>query len=262
MMVGRKYISKYLVSTNPAIGDFLTAYPSTLMAEGKFIRVPLLDGANSDEGSSFGANGLDNETAIFNNLLFYRSYAITPKTARKLLELYPNDPANQPPYYIKEPTIFPNKGLQWRRDAAITGDLVMISGRRKFCELYTQAGQAVYSYRFDTPLWNAAVTDGAKHFVNVVFSFQNISGALGPVPKYQNYADLSHNIGKAYISFAHDHDPNSSRGRNSTLPHWPRYNLRKPQNMVLNANRTYVEDDTWRKKEIDFINSVAREILA
>lgn len=32
---------------NPLIdGDFLTAYPSTLMAEGKFIRIPLLIGAN------------------------------------------------------------------------------------------------------------------------------------------------------------------------------------------------------------------------
>jgi hypothetical protein len=72
----------------------------------------------------------------------------------------------------------------------------MVAGRRKFCELYTKARMPVYSYRFDTPLWNAAVTDGAKHFVNVVFSFQNISGALGPLPQYQNYTNLSRNIGK------------------------------------------------------------------
>ncbi|KAH6691142.1 Alpha/Beta hydrolase protein [Leptodontidium sp. MPI-SDFR-AT-0119] len=247
---------------NPLIdGDFLTAYPSTLMAQGKFIRLPMLNGANSDEGSNFGVSGLDNETAIFNNLLYYRSYAIPPNTARRLLELYPNDPANQPPYYIKNATIFPNKGLQWRRSAAIAGDIVMISGRRKFCELYTAAGQSVYSYRFDTPLWNAAVTDGARHFDNVVFSFQNISGALGPLPKYQNYTNLSHNIGKAYISFVHDHNPNTSRG-NSTLPHWPKYDLDTPQNMVLNSNQTYVEPDTWRKEGIDFINTISREILA
>ena len=137
----------------------------------------------------------------------------------------------------------------------------MISGRRKFCELYTDAGQPVYSYLFDTPLWNAAVTDGARHFDNVVFSFQNISGALGPLPKYQNYTNLSHNIGRAYISFVNDHNPNTSRG-NSTLPYWPKYDLKKPTNMVLNSNKTYVEADTWRKEGIDFINSVAREILA
>ncbi|TVY88790.1 Lipase [Lachnellula willkommii] len=243
-------------------GDFLTAYPSTLSVEGKFIHVPLLIGANSDEGTSFGVSGLDNETAIFNNLLIYRSYAISPPTARKLLELYPNDPANEPPYCITNATIFPSKGLQWRRDAAIAGDIVMISGRRKVCEEYTKGGMNVFSYRFDTPLWNAAVTAGAQHFTNVVFSFQeNISGALGPLPQYQQYTDLSRNIGKAYISFVNDRNPNTGRG-NSTLPYWPKYDLGAPENMVLNSNGSYVEDDTFRKEGIDFINSIDRELLA
>jgi len=231
------------------------------MTQGKFIHIPLLIGANSDEGTSFGVSGLDNETAIFNNLLVYRAYAISPPTARKLLELYPNNPAQEPPYHIKNATIFPNKGLQWRRDCAIAGDIVVISGRRKTCEEFTAAGLSVFSYRFDTPLWNAAVTAGAQHFVNVVFSFQNISVNLGPLPKFQNYTDLSHNIGKAYISFVNDRDPNTSRG-NSTLPHWPRYDLLTPQNLVLNSNGTFVEDDTFRKEGIAFINTISRELLA
>ncbi|CCD51981.1 similar to lipase (secreted protein) [Botrytis cinerea T4] len=258
-------------------GDFLTDYPSSLTPQGKFIKVPLLIGANSDEGASFGVSGLDNETAIFNNLLVYRAsnaYALSPPTARKLLELYPNDPANEPPYYITNATIFPSKGLQWRRSAAIAGDLVMISGRRKLCEVYAAASQSVYSYRFDTFLWNAAVTDGVKHFVNVVFSFQNISGALGPLPQYQSYLDLSQNIGKAYISFVNYHDPNalsnsslstisnSTSSTGTNLPHWPLYNKDTPKNMVLNSNKTFVEDDTWRKEGIDFINwgGVDREL--
>jgi cholinesterase len=247
---------------NPMVdGDFLTAYPSTLMSVGKFIHIPLLIGANSDEGTSFGVSGLDNETAIFNNLLVYRAYAISPPTARTLLELYPNDPAHEPPYYITNATIFPSKGLQWRRDCAIAGDLVMISGRRKTCEEFTRAGLPIFSYRFDTPLWNAAVSTGVAHFVNVVFSFQNISGALGPLPEYENYTALSHNIGKAYVSFVNDLNPNTSKG-NSTLPFWPRYDLATPQNMVLNSNTTYVESDTFRKEGIAFMNSIDRELLA
>ncbi|KAF5872377.1 putative carboxylesterase family protein [Botrytis fragariae] len=257
-------------------GDFLTDYPSSLTPQGKFIKIPLLIGANSDEGTSFGVAGLDNETAIFNNLLVYRAsnaYALSPPTARKLLELYPNDPANEPPHYITNATIFPSKGLQWRRSAAIAGDLVMISGRRKLCEIYAAASQSVYSYRFDTFLWNAAVTDGAKHFVNVVFSFQNISGALGPLPQYQSYLDLSKNIGKAYISFVNYHDPNllsnsslstisNGTSINPNLPYWPLYNKDAPKNMVLNSNKTFIEDDTWRKEGIDFINwgGVDREL--
>ncbi|KAI9649548.1 hypothetical protein NHQ30_002128 [Ciborinia camelliae] len=247
---------------NPMVdGDFLTDYPSNLTPQGKFIKVPLLIGANSDEGSSFGVSYLDNETAIFNNLLVYRAsnaYAISPPTARKLLDLYPNDPANEPPYYITNATIFPEKGLQWRRDAAIAGDLVIIAGRRK----------PVYSYRFDSPYWNATISDGVKHFVNVAFSFQNISGALGPLPQYQSYQDLSRNIGKAYVSFVNWRDPNVlSNTTNATssetpLPNWPLYDKDAPKNMVLNSNKTYVEDDTWRKEGIDFINwgGVGREL--
>lgn len=90
---------------------------------------------------------------------------------------------------------------------------------------------------------------------------ENISGALGPLPKYQQYTDLSRNIGKAYISFVNDQNPNTGRG-NSTLPFWPKYELGAPKNMVLNSNVTYVEDDTFRKEGIDFINSIDRELLA
>lgn len=55
---------------NPTVdGNFLTAYPSTLMNEDKFIKVPLLVGANSDEGISFSVHGLNNATAIFDSFM-------------------------------------------------------------------------------------------------------------------------------------------------------------------------------------------------
>ena len=51
---------------NPTVdGNFLTAYPSTHMSEDKFIKVPLLVGANSDEGIGFNVHGFNNATAIF-----------------------------------------------------------------------------------------------------------------------------------------------------------------------------------------------------
>ena len=57
---------------NPIVDeDFLTAYPSTLMSEGKFIKVPLLVGANSDEGVSFGVHALNITTATFNSLMVW-----------------------------------------------------------------------------------------------------------------------------------------------------------------------------------------------
>lgn len=259
--------SNYSETWNPIVdGDFLTAYPSTLAAAGKFVHIPILMGSNTDEGVSFSTTGLDNATAIFNNLLYWRDYALSPPSIRTLLDLYPNIPSEEPPYNRSGNLTYPSYGLQWRRDAAIGGDMVIIGQRRKTCKEYVKGGISnVYSYRFDTPLWNASAPISVPHFVNVVFSFQNISGALGPLPEYQSYLDLSHSIGRAYASFVSTHQPNGvpGLGGNVTgLPEWPKYTLENPQNVVLNSNGSYVEADTWREEGIAFINSISRELLA
>ncbi|KAF0321083.1 carboxylesterase [Colletotrichum asianum] len=254
---------------NPLVdGDFLTGYPSQLIREGKYVKVPLLTGANSDEGINFNPNSPkpDTEQNLLNGFMFWRSYALSPPTIRRLFELYPNDPCTQPPHSIWNCSVYPAKGLQWRQGASIGGDLVMISGRRKMCELY--AGQPVYSYRFDQRLWNRAELDGVQHFDNVAFSFQNISGLLGPSPEYDSHLELARGIGQAYVRFVNDLDPNAKAGnvtkRDGLLPYWPKYDLAAPKNLVLNASNSFVEDDTWRKEGIEYINSyeVARELLA
>ncbi|KAH8881217.1 carboxylesterase [Thozetella sp. PMI_491] len=247
---------------NPLIdGELWSDYPSVLAAQQKFRKVPVLIGTNSDEGCTFATQGVDNETALFQAFLNYRHYAIQPGMARRLLDLYPDDPANQPPYYLNpNPVVFPEKGLLWRRAAAISGDLVMIAGRRRVAEQFTAAGAPVYSYRFDTLGYGQNPNYGVGHFQNVAFSFQNISGDLGPLPQYASYKVLSENIGRAYISFVNDHDPNTSRGTGSTLPVWPRYDLGGPKNIVLDANGSYIEDDTYRREGMEFMNSVAADL--
>ncbi|KAI1631563.1 lipase [Biscogniauxia mediterranea] len=253
---------------NPLLdGDFLTGYPSQLMAKDNYIKVPLLIGANTDEG--FAISGTPNtESDIFNSMFTWRSYALTPPTVRKLLELYPDDPCHEPPYAITNCTRNPSRGLMWRRAAAIGGDLVIISGRRRMSELYTRAGMPVYSYRFDQRPWNTPEWDGVKHFFNVAYSFQNISGELGPSPEYDSHALLAKAIGQAYINFVHNLDPNKvspqvDRGE-MLLPTWPVYDLDTPRNMVLNATKIWVEQDTWRKDGIAFMMTpeVARELLS
>ncbi|KAH7065374.1 carboxylesterase [Macrophomina phaseolina] len=251
---------------NPIVdGDFLTAYPSDLSANGTFIKVPLITGANTDEGTSFSIRNLANATALATSLLSWRNYALSPPTIRTLLSLYPDDTTTpKPPYHVPASEPFANYGAQWRRSAAIGGDLVMVAQRRKMAETYAAASQAVYSYRFDTPLWNASAATGANHFANVVFSFQNISGALGP---YESYKELSFGIGRAYANFVATGDPNGVGGEadgKPQLPEWPRYEVGAPKNLVLNANESFVEEDTWRREGIAFINSreVSRELLS
>ncbi|OJD34367.1 carboxylesterase family protein [Diplodia corticola] len=253
---------------NPLVdGDFLTAYPSDLRAEGSFVKVALLTGANTDEGTSFSLKyNLDNDTALANSLLSWRNYALSPPTVRRLLALYPDDATTpKPPFHVAPSEPFAQYGTQWRRSGAIGGDLVMVAQRRGMAEAYAAAEQDVWSYRFDTPLWNAPAATGANHFCNVVFSFQNISGALGPYPSYK---ELSLGIGRAYANFVATGDPNGRTNGTgeavAALPHWPKYELAAPVNMVLIANGSFVEDDTWRKEGIAYINThgVLRELLS
>lgn len=249
---------------NPLIdGDFLTGYPSQLMAQGKYIKVPLITGANTDETFAITIPTVPNtEQDIFNDIFFWRSYSLTPPTVRKLFDLYPNDPCYEPPYAITNCSVNVARGLQWRRAAAIGSDLVIIAQRRQMAELYTAASLPVYSYRFDQRIWSGAEWDGVKHFENVAFSFQNISGLLGPSPEYDNHRKLARAVGEAYVHFVNELDPNG-KGEGGLLPTWPVYELEAPKNMVLNATVSWVEDDTWRKEGIDFINTpeVSKEML-
>ena len=130
------------------------------------------------------------------------------------------------------------------------------------CEYYTRVGQNVWSHRFDTPLWNASAPVSVPHFVNVVPLFQNISGALRPLPQYQSYKDLSTNIGQAYVSFVREGGPNAGKAKAGGLASWPKYSLGTLTNMVLNSNGSFVEAFMWRKEGIAFINSISRELLA
>lgn len=260
------YDARQSLTWNPIVdGDFLTGYPASQLAPaGKYVKVPLLIGTNTDEGVGFSIRGANTTKDLFNALLNWRNYVLSPPSINTLLELYPDNPAAGTPEHLETNQTFPSYGLQWRRSGSIGGDLVMHSGRRKMSEQYSRAGvRNIYSYRFDTPLWNANVATlpagGVKHFDNVVFSFQNISGALGPLPGYQHYKAHATTIGKAYAAFVSRHNPNYN---GSVLPHWPMYEVNNPKNMVLNANGSWVEDDTWRKEGIAFINEISRELLA
>jgi hypothetical protein len=106
------------------------------------------------------------------------------------------------------------------------------------------------------------ICSGIGPAFRMVFSFQNISGALGPLPQYQSYKDLSTNIGRAYVSFVRERDPNAGKAKAGGLPNWPKYSLGAPTNMVLNSNGSFVEADMWRKEGMAFINSIPRELLA
>ncbi|KLU81104.1 lipase 2 [Magnaporthiopsis poae ATCC 64411] len=127
---------------------------------------------------------------------------------------------------------------------------------------WAAAGVPVYSYNFDVLVQGVPSWQGASHFQEVVFVFNNVDGlgygnvvpnpmAGGP-PTFPRLADL---MSRMWVSFVVSMDPNNAGIK---LPaQWPPYSLDKPQNYVFDVNGTdiaHVENDLWRAEGIDYIS--------
>lgn len=123
-------------------GDFIADYPANQLREGRVPRVPILIGANADEGSAFGTGKGPNGTGVSTDAdMRYALEGIigadAPRWAGKsvdvlvneLLAVYPDIQAVGIPSLDKFPAIVPGdevataQGLQYRRTAAVFGDL-------------------------------------------------------------------------------------------------------------------------------------------
>ncbi|KAH0283863.1 alpha/beta-hydrolase [Aureobasidium namibiae CBS 147.97] len=249
---------------NPALdGDFIARYGSEQLADGAFVHVPIIDGANSDEGVSFSPYGI-NSTADLEKYLNTTSstqWALSPDVVEGLLRVYTS---GQPDYLIPSTqelgqnvtSLGPAFGPYYRASAAYFGDEVFIANRRKTCEIWAANNVSAYSYRFN------AIPTGSSyvaHFQEVAFVFNNLNGLGYAVDPFANkssaFTELSDFMSKSWVTFVHDLNPNGYAGKNSSLPNWPVYSVDAPQNMVFDANVTsYAEPDTWRAEGIKLIS--------
>ncbi|PSK43981.1 hypothetical protein B9Z65_1698 [Elsinoe australis] len=252
---------------NPTIdGDFIARRGSEQLADGSFVKVPIIDGANSDEGTAFGPLGINTEADFVSklNTTSGRQPALPQNVIDQLLEAYPNDPTFGIPSSESlggNVTLGPPYGAQYRRSAAYFGDVTFIAGRRLTCQTWAAADIDAYCYRFNAiPAginWPTQVT----HFQEVAFVFNNLQGLGYAIPPFQNkseaYTRLSDLMSNSWASFVYDLNPNNWTGRaDYDAEDWPRYSTDNPQDFVFDANVTsYAEPDTFRARGIEIINS-------
>jgi carboxylesterase type B len=254
-------------SWNPIVdGDFIARWGSLQLADGDFVQVPIISGANTDEGTSFGPRGINSEKDFAETITDTNRSAYIPEHfVPEVLEAYPNTPDYYiPPVEEIGDYVYPNMS-QYRRSAAYAGDVVMIANRRGACEAWTAHGVDAWSYRFNTIPNGIPFTIGVTHFQEVAFVFDNTQGLgygelWGTVNPYANksesYQELGFLMSSSWASFIHDLDPNGYKGRDSATPDWPVYSNDKPENMVFDTNVTgnaFAEADTWRQEGIRFI---------
>ena len=249
-------------------GDFIQRWASIQLAEGAFVKVPILDGANTDEGTAFGPQGIDTDEEFLAYISNSSTGANVPASwAEEVLTAYPNEPEYfiPPVEEIGNFTYPASYGAEYRRTAAYAGDAIMIANRRGAVETWAANGIPAYSYRFNTIPAGLSSLTGVTHFQEVAFVFDNTQGLgydeeHGTVNPFQNktksFYDLADYMSKSWASFIYDLDPNYEITKPASAPIWPKYSLGQPQNIVWDANVTtlaFLEADTFRSEGIRWI---------
>ncbi|KAK6379059.1 hypothetical protein LTS17_006763 [Exophiala oligosperma] len=242
-------------------GDFIKGSIAQQLLDGKFVKVPILQGTNFDEGTSFGGKGI-NTTQQFLDYVMSTGPNVT--TTQTLAALYPDIPGIGIPATLDGRPTGPwaMLGKQYKRASAYGGDLSMQAPRRFASMCWASQNVSGYSYHFNVVPNGVPPQIGATHFQEVAFVFDNTAGqgynnsvAVDPFAnKPQSYDRLANIMTRMWSSFITDLDPNMN---NATDVHWPSYNLTTPQNIVFDTNDTnlmYAEDDYYRAEGIAFIS--------
>ena len=245
-------------------GDFIQGPTSAQLKSGAFVQVPIIDGANSDEGTAFGIVPM-NTRAQWNNTLQTEIgdvVTLTADQASKVLAAYPANitdgavPTNLPLSYVPDAAF----GAASRSSDAYYGDVTMIAPRRATCEAWSAFNVSAYCYRFNTIPAGIPAAVGVTHFQEVAFVFDNTDGlgySYAGVDPFEgepdSYVQLAATMSGAWGKFVATGTPGDF---------WPAY-VEGAQNWVFDANVTglgFVEDDTWRSEGIKLINSWAESV--
>ncbi|KAJ7878498.1 alpha/beta-hydrolase [Mycena olivaceomarginata] len=251
---------------NPVVdGDFIKVDPAGQVSNGEFVKVPLIVGANSDEGTAFMTRGINFDSDLVNAILARNStnYAFTSAAdVQQILQLYPDDPAQGVPIGTGDGIL--STGFQDKRSGAFFGDAVMVGPRRAFSQANAK-GAATFSYRFNQPPYHFPIDPGATHFSEVayVFNDRNNNTALPsnqPLGPRVIDAELALLMSSMWISFTHDQTPNNNLVAGA--PIWPSYGPSGGQHIMFQGfgSGSLVENDNFREAGIAFINQKTAEV--
>ncbi|KAK8113738.1 alpha/beta-hydrolase [Apiospora kogelbergensis] len=248
-------------------GDIIPNYPTELLHSGRFAHVPHLYGTNSDEGTDNAPQGPINTDADLRDYLEHGAgFGFPASAVTRIMELYPDDPAQGIPLGTGAERFADVGGWQYKRAAAIVGDVFYHAPRLEDARHYARHSPETYIYRFNTRGYvggNGSATGGGgslvpasrgvAHYTEVAFVFGNPT-YVGPWPEYKA---LSEQMQDHWIRFAYHGNPNGKG-----LPGWPRYgDGDKGLNLVLQTQGqggSCVEEDTYRLAGREYLTQWAR----
>ncbi|KAL4094134.1 hypothetical protein PRIC1_009799 [Phytophthora ramorum] len=249
-------------SFSPVIdGDYIQDTGAALLSNSKFVHVPILHGANHDEGSAFGTWGI-NSTDEY--LEYLELLGNTAEEAETLATVYPDIPEIGIPGTLHgRPPVDSLAGSQFKRVCAYAGDAYMHAPRRYTAETWAANNITSYSYVFNVLVNGLSQYVGATHFQEIAFVFYNLDGngyenavSVNPfLNEPETFSQLARVMTRMWTSFIVDQTPNNN---GVTALEWPEYTSDDPQNIVFDVNVTdlaYIEPDIYRAEAIAYLHS-------
>ncbi|KAK7414943.1 hypothetical protein QQX98_006268 [Neonectria punicea] len=235
-------------------GDFIQGNAREALLSGRFIKMPVLQGQNHDEGTALAATGINTDEQFLADVA---SRGPDNTTTHEIATLYPDVPELGIPATLegRPPASF---GLQYKRISAFVGDLIWHAPRRLTDQVLVRHNVSTWSYEFNVIPNGIPSTTGAAHFTEVAFVLYNLLGLGYSDSPFegtpQSYKDVADIISRYWVNFIVDGDPNSSE----VGPHqWPSYSLENPRIMAFDANTTdlaFPIPDTYRAEPIWYIS--------
>lgn len=240
-------------------GDLITTPGITQLAKNEFVHVPTLIGCNTDEGTGYAINTTSEFLSYWSDTRGYDN-----STSRDFSLLYPDIPKiGIPETFSGRPAV----GQQYKRVAALSGDLGQHGPRRLVSQKLAENGVEVYSYRFNVLVNGFLSIQGAQHFQEVAFTFYNTEGLgypqngnpnpLGGENK-EEYLKLAKQMSRMWLSFVVFGNPNDGVEAEG-YEYWPKYEVGERgegigKNFVFEQNVTsHAEEDLYRAEGIEYI---------
>ncbi|CAE6442106.1 unnamed protein product [Rhizoctonia solani] len=192
--------------------DFLPELPTQRVRDGKFAKVPFVNGAQLDEGTLLSdVSSPETEQDILNILITTGAYGIKNLTAaQQLVSYYPADPSAGSPYGTGSETF--GFAAQWKRLASITGDAIIQAHRRLHLQSAVKYGVPTWSYLFTEAYVEAIdwIPYGVFHTNDIFFVFQRIHNSPNATA---GLIGLEEAVLDYWTTFAYNLDPNPTQGK-------------------------------------------------
>lgn len=190
-------------------GTVLTASPEILMEAGSYTKIPFIIGDQEDEGTLFALSqsNITTTAQLEAYLLDIFFHDATPATIAALVATYPDDASAGSPFRTGAANeLYP----QFKRLAAILGDLTFILSRRAFLAINAAVTPSL-------PSWSYLATYNYGLPILGTFHASDILPAYGIEPGFPSVSIQSY-----YLSFINTLDPNKGTS-GPGLIQWPQW---------------------------------------